>query len=158
MLGLLNGAFMFTADLLRALAHRGVTPVVDFISLSSYGAARQSAGAVTERSGLRQSMEGRHVLIVDDIHDTGLTLAYAKNMVTAGGAGAVTTCVLLDKPGTRDPRGHPTQHDRKPFKPGVPDHVGFVCPDCFVVGYGLDDNGRYRELPFIAAIEPAASV
>lgn len=131
--GVLKGSVLFFADLIRAIelpAH------CEFIGISSYGDATKSSGVVKITSDLTHSIEGRHVLIVEDIVDTGLTMQYLlKNFETRSPA-SVKVCTLLDKPVTR--------------KVEVPIHfTGFECPDAFVVGYGLDYVGKFRNLPFI---------
>jgi hypoxanthine phosphoribosyltransferase len=134
---LLNGSVMFVADLLRELAG----PVrIDFMGVSSYGSGTGS-GELKLTRPLRLDVRGRSVLIVDDILDTGQTLASVTTQVREMGARRVRTCVLLDKPSRRAVR----------FEA---DHVGFRIPDWFVVGYGLDYAERYRNLPFIGVLRP----
>ncbi len=130
-----DGALMFAADLLRALPR----PVrFQSVKMSSYGGATHSSG-VARLIGPAPEVNGRHVLIVEDILDTGLTLNALHALLLAGGAASVRTAVLLDKPAGR----------RSPY---AADHVGFICPDAFVVGYGLDFDGRYRNLPEIGEL------
>ncbi|MEL6288672.1 MAG: phosphoribosyltransferase family protein [Pseudomonadota bacterium] len=136
---LLKGSFMFAADLLRALHRHGLDPDVDFMTLSSYGTGTSSGGEVLVRDRLMVDLRGRDVLLVDDILETGATLACAIAIVTEAGARAVTTCVLLDK----------SAHRTRPPEAVAVDHIGFVCPDEFVVGYGLDHAHRHRGLPFV---------
>lgn len=136
--GLLKGAFLFTADMVRALGARGLTPEIDFMRLSSYGKAKTSSGEVI-LSGRAPDVAGRHVLLLDDILDTGRSLAYARDLFLDRGAGAVTTCVLLDKPARRAVEIQA-------------DLVGFEIEDRFVVGYGIDYAERYRYLPHIAYV------
>ena len=139
MIGVLRGSFMFLADLVRALYHHGVRPRIDFITLESYGAGMVSSGAVRVSKDISLDVTGAEVLVVDDILDTGRTLSFARQHLLARGARTVRTCVLLDKPARR-------------VTPLQADHVGFTIEDRFVVGYGLDYDSHYRELPFIAAV------
>jgi hypoxanthine phosphoribosyltransferase len=138
-MGLLKGSFMFIADLVRALHHRGCTPQVDFMTLSSYGAGKESSGAVRMMSAHSDSLEGKEVLLVDDILESGRTLSFAKQWLLDRGAASVHLCVLLDKP-------------HKRVMPIEAEYVGFTIEDQFVVGYGLDYAGFYRELPFIGVL------
>jgi len=129
--GILKGAFVFTADLVRAL---DVPVQVDFMAVSSYGAATRSSGVVRIVKDLDESLGGRDVLIVEDIVDTGLTLQYLQATLAARGPRRVRTAVLLDKPSRRTVE--------------VPvDFTGFSIPDRFVVGYGLDADSLHREHP-----------
>ena len=137
---LLKGSFMFAADLMRALHRRKMHPSVDFMTLESYGDHTVSRGTVTMNRSLSDDVRGRDVLLVDDILESGRTLHFARNILQSGGARSVKIAVLLEKPG-------------KCLMPGFgADFVGFSTPDRFVVGYGLDHAGRYRELPFIGAV------
>ena len=136
----LKGSFVFTADLMRALHHTGMRPQIDFMTLSSYGSGTESSGHVQINRDITDPVKGLDVILVDDILESGRTLAHAKSVLLERGADTVKLCVLLDKEGTR--------------KTDVEaDFVGFVCPDLFVVGYGLDFAHYYRELPFIGSIE-----
>lgn len=135
----LNGSFVFAADLVRALHRSGVSPEVDFMSLSSYRSATTSSGRVEILRDLEIDVAGRNVLIVDDILESGRTLAFAKDLITARGAARVLTCVLLDKP---VPRAADIGADLRAFE----------CPNAFVIGYGMDLAQRYRELPFVGRI------
>jgi hypoxanthine phosphoribosyltransferase len=135
----LNGSFVFAADLVRALHRNGVSPEVDFMSLSSYRSATTSSGRVDILRDLEVDVAGRNVLIVDDILESGRTLAFAKDLISARGAARVLTCVLLDKP---VPRAAAIAADL----------CAFECPDAFVIGYGMDLAQRYRELPFVGRI------
>jgi hypoxanthine phosphoribosyltransferase len=135
----LRGSFMFGADLLRALHEAGLEPEVDFIFLSSYRDKMQSSGRVDILRDIETDVSGRDVLLVDDILESGRTLAYAKDLIAALGAARVATCVLLDKPVKR-------AADIKA------DFRGFECPNVFVVGYGMDLAHRYRELPYVGRI------
>ncbi|MGF1648994.1 MAG: hypoxanthine phosphoribosyltransferase [Hyphomicrobiaceae bacterium] len=137
---ILKGSFVFAADLLRALHAVGVRPEVDFLTLSSYGRGTMSSGVVSVTRDIDLDVEGRPVLLVDDILESGRTLAYAKDLLTARGASKVLTCVLLDKATRR--RAVDISADFKAFD----------CPDVFVVGYGMDLAYRYRELPFVGRV------
>jgi hypoxanthine phosphoribosyltransferase len=136
----LKGSFVFAADLIRALHHAGLSPEVEFISLSSYREQTVSSGAVRIVHDIESEVAGRDVLLVDDILESGRTLAYAKDLMAARGARRVLTCVLLEKP-----------HKRAVSINA--DLVGFKCPDYFVVGYGMDVAHAYRQLPFVGVVE-----
>ncbi|MGB3811180.1 MAG: hypoxanthine phosphoribosyltransferase [Parvibaculum sp.] len=136
----LKSSFIFAADLLRALHEAGGEPDMDFIGLSSYGKGTQSLGEVTIVRDTEIPIEGRDVLIVDDILESGRTLAFAKDLITARRAKSVRICVLLEKPGKRAVNIEP-------------DFVGFECPDKFVIGYGMDVAHAYRQLPFVGVME-----
>jgi hypoxanthine phosphoribosyltransferase len=138
LVGVLQGAFLFMADLIRAT---GIELTTDFIGVASY-AAGKSSGQVRIVSDLSMSIEGRNVVIVEDIVDTGLTLAYLKRTLEARHPRSLRVCVLVDKIERR--------------KVEVPiDYVGFTIPNVFVVGYGFDYEGLYRNLPHVAALEGA---
>lgn len=137
---ILKGSFMFAADLLRALHRAGLAPQVEFIHLSSYGAALQSSGSVTIVKDIDSPVAGRDVLLIDDILESGRTLAFAKTLMLSRGAKRVMVSVMLEKPGKRAVSIEA-------------DFVGFRCPDVFVVGYGMDAAHSHRELPFIGVIE-----
>jgi hypoxanthine phosphoribosyltransferase len=143
LVGILKGSAIFLADLLRAI---DVPADYDFVTISSYGNSTVSNGCVKVLSEIRSDVEGRHVLIVEDIVDTGWTLrmsCLAENLRERGAA-SVKVCTLLDKPARR-------QVD-------VPiDYRGFVIEDEFVVGYGLDWAGRYRNLPYVGVLKPGIS-
>jgi len=138
LVGVLNGAFVFLADLIRAIS---IPLEVDFVAISSYGAATRSSGVVRIIKDLEKSVEGKHVLLVEDIIDTGLTLklSYIVENLKARKAASVKICTLLDKPSRREADVHA-------------DYVGFEVPDKFVIGYGLDHNGLYRNLPFVGIL------
>ena len=136
LVGVLQGAFLFMADLVRA------TPIdltTDFIGVSSYGGTR-SSGQVRILSDLSMSIEGRDVVIVEDIVDTGLTLTYLKRMLDARHPRSLRVCVLTDK------------IERRQVDVAV-DYVGFTIPNVFVVGYGFDHGGLYRNLPYVAVLD-----
>lgn len=134
-----NGALMFGCDLVRLIS---IPLHLDTISASSYIGA-ESSNRLTIRSQLKLELTGRHVLVVDDICDTGFTLASVVNELKPLGAIDVKTCVLLNKPARRRRDGAVT-----------PDYVGFTIDDLFVVGYGLDYNESYRHLPYIGVLRP----
>src|SRR6202521_2350958 len=135
----LKGSFVFAADLIRALHGVGLAPEVDFMTLSSYRKARTSAGQVTILRDMDLDVRGRNVLVIDDVLDSGRTLAFAKDLISARGANVIKTCVLLDK---RLKRAVNLE----------PDYCAFECPDTFVVGYGMDVAHRYRELSFVCRV------
>lgn len=139
MIGILRGSFVFLADLVRALYYHNVHPRIDFITLESYYAGTESTGRVHVAKDLAMDVAGATVILVDDILDTGRTLSFAAQHILAKGAKSVRTCTLLDKPSRRV----------VPFKA---DFVGFKIEDYFVVGYGLDYDSHYRELPYIAKV------
>lgn len=143
-IAILKGSFMFAADLLRTLHRAGLSPQVEFMQLSSYGLGTSSSGHVTLIKDIESDVQGRDVLVVDDILESGRTLAFAKDLLVARGAHTVRCCVLLEKP-------------RKRAVNITADFVGFRCPDLFVVGYGMDVGHSYRELPFVGVIEPNAA-
>ncbi|HEY8299246.1 MAG TPA: hypoxanthine phosphoribosyltransferase, partial [Methyloceanibacter sp.] len=136
---ILKGSFIFAADLIRALHREGLKPGIDFIFLASYGTGTISGGDVKVLRGVETELAGRDVVIVDDILDSGRTLAFAKTLFEQSGARRVRTCVLVDK---QVPRAAKIE----------PDFIGFRCPPVFVVGYGMDLAHRYRELPFIGEV------
>jgi len=138
--GILKGAIIFLADLVRHL-HMPVT--LDFMAVSSYGSGTKSSGAVRILKDLEAGLEDRHVLIVEDIVDTGLTLKYLTENLKARGPASLRICSFLDKPSRRQIDIHP-------------DYCGFAIPDHFVVGYGLDYAERYRNLPYVAVLKPEA--
>ena len=135
----LKGSFVFAADLIRALYAAGISPEVDFITLSSYRKSTKSSGKVEILRDVESEVRGRNVLLVDDILESGRTLAFAKDLMVARGAKRVMTCVLLDKPVER---GAEVEADFRAFE----------CPLEFVIGYGMDIGNRYRELPFVGAL------
>lgn len=137
---LLTGGLWFAADLMRALAVRGRHPLFDALWLSSYADERTSLGRVHVRAGLQRPVEGRAVLLIDDVADSGLSLAESARIVRAAGATSVLSAAFARKPWPR-----PREVE--------PDFVGWEAPDRFLVGYGLDDAGRLRGLPGIAALD-----
>jgi hypoxanthine phosphoribosyltransferase len=139
MMGILRGSFIFLADLVRGFAAHDLHPRIDFITLSSYGNGTESSGTVKILHDTREDLHGADVVIVDDILDSGRTLAFAKELFLKRGARSVRTCVLLDKTTGRT-------------VDLTADYAGFPVGDDFVVGYGLDYDNRYRELPHIAKV------
>lgn len=140
MVCILKGAVMFYTDLLRA------TPIpltMDFMAVSSYGKGTKSSGEVEIRKDLSSSIEGKHVIIVEDIVDSGFTLSYLTRMLESRGAKSIKLCTLLDKPSRRAP-GITLQAD----------YAGFEVGNEFVVGYGLDYAEKYRNLPYIGILKP----
>ena len=133
----LKGAVIFVSDLMRKI---DLPLEIDFMAISSYGSNTQSSGVVRILKDLNSSIEGRHVLIVEDIIDSGLTLSYLAENLKARGPESVEICTILDKPDRRT-----TNLDIK--------YTGFQVPDEFVVGYGLDYAEKYRNLPYIAILK-----
>tara|TARA_B100000029_G_scaffold334037_1_gene326184 strand:- start:617 stop:1150 length:534 start_codon:yes stop_codon:yes gene_type:complete len=135
--GALNGSFVFLSDLIRNMR----LPIqVDFIRLSSYDAALKSSGDVRLHHGVRTPVDGKHVLVIEDIVDTGLTAQFIRTYFEDEGAATVSICSLLDKP------------SRRLTSVNI-EYVGFEVPDQFLVGYGLDYNQQYRELRAIYSLE-----
>ena len=139
LVGILKGAFIFLADLARALSKEHV---VDFMAVSSYGKAGSVAGAVRLVLDLREPVADEHLIIVEDIVDSGKTLAYLYNNLKGRHVASVKTCTLIEK--KRDKLDMPL------------DYVGFEIPDVWVVGYGLDYAEHHRTLPFVAELKPEA--
>lgn len=137
--GILKGSFMFLADLMRGLHRHAIHPRIDFLTLSSYGSDTVSSGVVCIVHDIREDIQDADILLVDDILDTGRTLAFTKKLLMERGARSVRTCVLLDK------QAHRAVELEADF-------VGFPIGDHFVVGYGLDYDNLYRELPHIAKV------
>lgn len=135
----LKGSFIFAADLIRSMHHAGLSPEVDFMMLASYRAGTTSSGQVEVLRDIETQVKGRDVLLIDDILESGRTLAFAKDLISARGANKVFTAVLLNKP------GHLAAHIQADFE-------GFRCPDKFVVGYGMDMAHQFRELPFVGHV------
>jgi hypoxanthine phosphoribosyltransferase len=139
LLSVLKGSVLFLADLMRQIA---IPHAIDFMATSSYGMGTESSGAVRILKDLDRPIEGRSVLIVEDIIDTGRTLAYLKRTLEARQPRSLRICTLLNKPSRREV--------------DVPvDYVGFDIPNKFVLGYGLDFAELYRNLPYIAVLSPA---
>jgi hypoxanthine phosphoribosyltransferase len=139
LVGLLNGSVVFLSDLMRALSHHGMCPDVDFMIVSSYGMTKVTRGKVDVVQDIRLDIEGKTVLLIDDIVDTGTTLRHTIDFLKDKGAEDVVSCVLLDKPSRRE-------------VDISPDLCGFEIDNVFVVGYGLDYGNKYRCLPYIAEL------
>src|SRR5262245_16076771 len=137
LVGILKGGFMFMADLVRAMSER-VT--LDFMAVSSYGKGTTSSGQVRVLKDLDSNVEGRHVILVEDIVDTGLTLHYLQDLLKARAPKTLKTACLLSKP------------SRRKVEVKV-EYIGFTIEDHFVVGYGLDYAEKYRNLPYIAILK-----
>ncbi|MEA5144036.1 MAG: hypoxanthine phosphoribosyltransferase [Oscillibacter sp.] len=136
--GVLNGCFVFMADLVRAAQ---IKSELEFIGVSSYKNATKSSGVVQITRDLQRDITGRDIIVVEDILDSGNTLAFLKNYFVAKGAASITIVTLLDKPSRRE-------------KAITPDLYGFVVPDEFVVGFGLDYCQQYRNMPYIGVLKP----
>ncbi len=136
LVGVLKGGFMFLADLARELT---IDVNLDFISCSSYGNSTVSSGVVRILKDIDYDITGKHVLLVEDLVDTGLTLNYLKELFGAKGCASVKVCTILDKPSRRKVNL-------------TPDYEGIVIPDAFVVGYGLDYAEKYRNLPDVCVV------
>ena len=137
-LGVLKGCFVFMSDLIRSCPLKSD---LEFIAVSSYGNATSSSGRVQITHDVQQDITGRDLIIVEDILDSGNTLAFLKNYLMTKGAASITIATLLDKPARRE-------------KPITADYAGFVVPDEFVVGYGLDYCQQYRNMPYIGVLKP----
>ncbi|MGI5821747.1 MAG: hypoxanthine phosphoribosyltransferase [Syntrophomonadaceae bacterium] len=137
--GILKGAFIFMADLVRELT---IPIAVDFMDMSSYGASTRSSGEVRILKDLETPVEGKNIIVVEDIVDTGLTLSYIAELLRTRNPKSLRICALLDKPSRR--------------KVDItPDYRGFTIPDYFVVGYGLDYNEEHRNYRDICILQPA---
>lgn len=136
----LKGSVMFFADLVRQITE---DVELDFMAISSYGSGSTSSGEVRVLKDLGVKVEGRDLLIVEDIVDSGITLSYLTNLLRTRGAASVEICTLLDKPERR-------QRELKPK------YVGFTIPNEFVIGYGLDYDERFRNLPDVCVLSPKA--
>lgn len=139
-IGVLKGANVFVADLIRKIE---IPLILDFMSLSSYGSSTESSGAVRILKDLDEDIKGMHVLVVEDIVDSGLTLNYLSKNLESRGAASISLCTLLDKPERRK-------------APIDVKYKGFDIPDEFIVGYGIDFAEQYRNLPFIGVLKPEA--
>ena len=137
-IGVLKGCFIFMADLMR---HVNIPCSMDFMAVSSYGSGTVSTGAVKINKDLSQDIAGKHVIFVEDILDSGVTLSYLTNYLKVRQPASVSITTLMDKPARR-------KADIKA------DYAGFEVPDAFVVGYGLDYNEKYRNLPFVGILKP----
>ena len=136
--GVLSGCFIFMADLVRAARLKSE---VEFIGLSSYKNATKSSGCVQITRDLQRDISGRDIIVVEDILDSGNTLYYLLDVLKVRKAASIRICTLLDKPSRRE-------------KPIVADLSGFEVPDEFVVGYGLDYDEKYRNLPYVGVLKP----
>ena len=138
LIGVLNGAVTFMTDLMRGMT---IPLEIDFMAVSSYGAATQSSGVVRILKDLDQEIEGRRIVIVEDIVDSGLTLQYLRDVLERRNPHDIRVVALLKK--------------EKPDAIAVQvDQIGFTSPDEFVIGYGLDYAGKYRNLPYVAVLDP----
>jgi len=136
LLGILTGCVMWMADVMKAI---DLDTAVDFMAISSYGAATRSSGIVRIVKDLGGDIKGRHVIIIEDVIDTGTTLDYLCKFLEGREPASLSVCTMLDKPA-----GRQTYVKM--------DYIGFTAPDAFLVGYGLDANQKYRNLPFIAML------
>ena len=138
LISVLRGSFIFMADLMRSIT---LPCTVDFMAVSSYGAGTTSSGQVKITKDLSESIEGRDIIVVEDILDSGNTLSYLLKILENRHPASIRLCTLLDKP------------DRR-VKPVEVHYSGFTIPDAFVVGYGLDYAEKYRNLPYIGILKP----
>ena len=139
LISVLRGSYIFMADLTRAIS---LDLTVDFMVVSSYGAGTVSSGQVEIKKDLSDSIEGRDLIIVEDILDSGNTLYYLMDVLKARKPASIRLCTLMDKPDRRT-------------KPITADYVGFTIPDAFIVGYGLDYDEKYRNLPYVGVLKPS---
>lgn len=136
--GVLKGVIVFFADMIRAVP---IKSEIDFLAVSSYGAGTETSGSIVLHKDLKGDITGRHIVILEDIIDTGLTLAWVKEHLLSRSPASLKICALLDKPERRKTEL-------------TADYVGFTIPNEFVVGYGLDYNEHYRNLPYIGILKP----
>lgn len=137
MIGILRGAVLWMADLMKCIE---LDMTIDFMAVSSYGSATRTSGVVKINKDLDTDIEGKHVIIVEDIVDSGVTLNYLRGYISSRGARTVKICTLLDKP-----EGRRVEIDV--------DYIGFTVDDRFIVGYGLDYDQKYRNLPYVTYLE-----
>lgn len=137
-IGVLKGSYVFMADLMR---HVNLKCSMDFMAVSSYGSGTTSSGAVKINKDLNEDITDRHIIIVEDILDSGITLTYLCGYLQNRKPASITLVTLLDKPARRK-------------APITADFIGFEVPDEFVVGYGLDYDEKYRNLPFVGILKP----
>lgn len=137
-ISILKGSFVFAADLIRALHRRGISPEVEFISVSSYGSGTQAQKPVILRD-VETDVKDRNILLIDDILESGGTLRFTRDLMLERGARSVKIAALLDKSSRRK-------------EALEADYAGFVCPDKFVVGYGMDVGHAFRELPYVGEV------
>lgn len=138
MVSVLKGSVVFMADLMRAIT---INASIDFMSVSSYGSGTKTTGVVRIIKDLNEDLNGKDILIVEDILDSGMTLSYLTKHILGKGASSIKIATLLDKPERRKVDVYP-------------DYKGFVVPDEFVVGYGLDYDEKYRNLPYVGVLKP----
>ena len=138
LISVLRGSFVFMADLCRAI---NLACTIDFMSVSSYGKGTSSSGQVQITKDLSEDISGRHIIVVEDILDSGNTLSYLLRILEQRHPASIRLCTLLDKPERR-------------VKPVAVHYSGFTIPDAFVVGYGLDYAEKYRNLPYIGILKP----
>lgn len=138
-IGVLKGSFMFIADLMRAIK---IDCAVEFLALSSYGSKSETSGQVRIIKDIGENIEGRDIIVVEDILDSGVTLSYILKLLNARKPRSISLCALLDKPSRRK-------------IPVEVQYSGFSIPDEFVVGYGLDYSERYRNIPYIGVLKPS---
>ena len=141
-IGVLKGVVMFFADMIRAIP---LDCQIDFMAVSSYGGGTQSSGKIQIQKDISVDLAGRHVVILEDILDSGLTLSHTAAYLKTKGPASLKICTLLDKP------------DRRKAEVQA-DYVGFTIPNLFVVGYGLDFDENYRNLPYVGVLKPEASM
>ena len=139
MICILKGSVVFFADLIREI---DIPIDLEFMAISSYGSSVNSSGEVRVVKDTDKSLENRHVVLVEDIIDTGLTLSYLKNMLKSRAPSSLKICALLDKPERRESKIEA-------------DYVGFKIPNSFVIGYGLDYNQKYRNMPDVCVLKPS---
>lgn len=138
LVGVLKGSFVFMADLVRAI---DLPCALDFMVVSSYGSGTKTTGAVQIIKDLQVDIDGRDIIVIEDILDSGVTLNFLCGMLRSRGARSIKICTLLDKPARRS-------------APVTADYVGFTVDDKFIVGYGLDYAEKYRNLPYIGVLDP----
>lgn len=138
LVGILRGSYIFMADLSRNIT---IPCRIDFMAASSYGKGTSSSGQIEIKKDLSDPINGAHVILVEDILDSGNTLDYLSKILSARNAASIRICTLLDKPERRT-------------KPVTADYYGFLVPNAFVVGYGLDYSELYRNLPYIGILKP----
>ena len=139
-IGVLKGVVIFFADMVRKM---DFPCEIDFMCISSYGAGTNSSGSVVVKKDISVDIKGRHVVILEDIYDTGNSLTFVRDYLLAKEPASLKICTLLDKP-----------ERRKPGVTLVPEYIGFTIPNEFVVGYGLDYNEHYRNLPYVGVLKP----
>ena len=137
MLGILKGSVMWMADLMKEVS---IDVKIDFMVASSYGSSTSTSGVVTITKDVDMDLEGKSVIIVEDIVDTGTTLSYLVGYLKERNPKSIKICTLLDKPSRR-------------LNDLVPDYVGFTIDDLFIIGYGLDFDQKYRNLPYISYLK-----